>query len=295
MTDFFGLSNATDESYSTLRSSCWSPAVHAREFVCALWEKTEPYLDKYVRTRAGIQFQQAFWEMYLCGVLLEIGLPVTKRTFRRRSDEGPDVQVGHVDGWLEAIAVTPGYGPDAVTESQLGRVRSVPHDAIKLRLTSALAEKARKFDTYCSKQLVLPEEPRVVAINAALVPSARLELDVPRIVAAVFPFGWPAVDIDVSSGKVVDLYYTHQSEVVKSSGAPVPTDTFESDSCSGVSAVLYSSADPLNLPSCKGSEFVLVHNPNATTPLPRGWIARGREYWKEGDLLRCTIHEAPGA
>lgn len=295
MIDFFGLPDPRDETYSMLKSSDWPPAAEAREFVYALWEQTEQYLDKNVRKRAGIQFQQAFWEMYLCAALIELGLPVTPRTSRRRRNEGPDIQVGNVDAWFEAIAVTPGSGVDAVDEPELGVVRSVPHDAIKLRLTSAVAEKELKFKKYCERELVLPDEPRVIAVNAALVHSARKELDVPRIVAVFFAFGWPAVDIDVSSGKVVDSYYTHQPKVVKTSGASVPTDTFESNHRSSVSAVLYSAADPLNRPASIGADFVLVHNPHTATPLPRGWITRGREYWKEGEHLKCTTHEGTGA
>ena len=295
MIDFFGLPDPRDKTYSMLKSTEWPPAAEAREFVCALWKQTEQYLDENVQKRAGIQFQQAFWEMYLCAALIELGLPVTPRTSRRCRNEGPDVQVGNVDAWFEAIAVTPGSGVDAVDEPELGVVRSVPHDAIKLRLTSAIAEKRRKFEKYCKRKLVLPDEPHVIAVNAALVPSARRELDVPRIVAAVFPFGWPTVDIDVSSGEVVDSYYTHQPQVVKRSGASVPTDTFESNHLSPVSAVLYSAVDPLNCPASIGADFVLVHNPHATTPLRRGWIPRGREYWKEGEHLKCTTYEGTGA
>ncbi len=71
---------------------------------------------------------------------------------------------------VEAIAVTPGVGVDAVEEPEPGKARSVPHDAIKLRLTSGLAEKRWKFENYCLDGLVRSGDPRVVAINAALVP-----------------------------------------------------------------------------------------------------------------------------
>ncbi len=294
MTDFFGEPSPIDETYCALQRSEVPDIADAREFVKALWRETEPYLDSHVRARAARQFQQAYWEMYLCAALLDLGLPVTPRDSRRRRDEGPDLQLGDVDAWCEAIAVTAGTGPDAVVEAEVGKARSVPHHAIKLRLTSALVEKARKFAEYTSSGLVLDSEPCIVAINAAMVPSARKELDVPRIVASVFAVGWPTVLMDMETGAIQRSGYTHQPEVAKINEARVSTDAFLSGDCPGVSAVLYSSVDHLIQPASAGSDFVLVHNPNAAAPLRRGFIARGREYWTDGNELRSVDHHNAG-
>jgi hypothetical protein len=290
MTDFFGEPSPSDATYRVLQSADNPRTLDARTFVETLWRKTEPYLDAHVRSRAARQFHQAFWEIYLCAALLDLRLPVTPRDFRRRRDQGPDLQLGDVDAWCEAIAVTAGDGPDAVEEAVSGQIRAVPHDAIKLRLTAALNEKKRKFEGYATSGFVSDAEPCIVAINAALVPSSTVELDVPRIVASVFGFGWPTVVLDEATGTIRPSSYTHQPEVAKANDARVSSAIFLTQECSAVSAVLCSCADHLNRPATLGADFILVHNPNATTPLRRSFIPRGREYWKQGDQLLATVH-----
>lgn len=297
MIKFFEKSNAKDESYNSYANAHQDYMVEAKEFIETLWVKTMLYLDNDVRARATEQFHQVFWEMYLCAALLEVGLQVIPRTLRKCQNKGPDIQIGHGKNsdkivWCEAIAVTAGTGPDAVRKSEPGKVSRVPHDAIKLRLTSALGEKRDKFSKYVLKEDVSADEPCIVAINAALVPSARKELNVPRIVASVFPFGWPTVQVNIENNTITGSGYTHQSKVAKASGASVQTDTFLSDTCTGVSAILYSHADPLNRPPCTGADLVLVHNPNSKAPLARGLIIRGQEYWMEKGELRHTDHNA---
>ena len=61
-----------------------------------------------------MQFHQCFWEMYLIAALLEQGFPVVERENKRYKKEGPDVQVGNLSVWFEAIAVTAGSGLDPV-------------------------------------------------------------------------------------------------------------------------------------------------------------------------------------
>jgi hypothetical protein len=72
----------------------------------------------------------------------------------------------------------------------------------------------------------------------------------------------------------------------------VSTSGFLSTENAVVSAVVYASADIFNHPSRAGLDFVLVHNPNCTDRLPRGFIKRGLEYWKEGEQLHWSDHDA---
>ena len=106
MTDFFGEPDPNDSTYRLLENSTEPDIVDARQFVNTLWHETEAHLDSHVRSRAARQFHQAFWELYLCTALLDLRLSVTPRESRRRRDEGPDLQVGDVEAWCEAIAVT---------------------------------------------------------------------------------------------------------------------------------------------------------------------------------------------
>jgi hypothetical protein len=141
MTDFFCSRNASDDTYRHIVKGKTPQARGAREFTYELWNRTAPFLGPDLQRRAETQFHQSFWEMYLVAAALDLGLPVKPRRERRFAKRGPDLQIGDVDAWIEAVAVTPGVGDDAVPSAELGTVRSVPHDRIKLRLLGGLSEK----------------------------------------------------------------------------------------------------------------------------------------------------------
>jgi hypothetical protein len=57
-----------------------------------------------------------------------------------------------------------------------------------------------------------------------------------------------------------------------------------------ISALLYAWADEVNRARVPGREFVVLHNPLATNPLPRGTFPFGREYWFEDGQLHWLDH-----
>jgi len=139
---------------------------------------------------------------------------------------------------------------------------------------------------------VLEGEPRVVAINAGAVPYAHKEYDPPRIVRSVFPVGWPVAEVNTANRTITDGGFEYRASEMKKSGAEVPTDSFLSGDFPAVSAVLYSAATPHSLINHDhGSEFVLVHNPAAEAPLPRGFLRLGTEYWLEGEVIHRQRHD----
>jgi hypothetical protein len=165
MTDFFCSPDASDDIYRHIAKGQTPQARGAREFTNELWNQTAPFLDPELQRRAEAQFHQSFWEMYLVAAVLDLGLPVRPRCERRFANRGPDLQIGDVAAWIEAVAVTPSVGDDAVPTAELGKVRSVPHDGIKLRLLSGLSEKRRRYEDYRVGNVVRPGEPCVVAIK----------------------------------------------------------------------------------------------------------------------------------
>lgn len=295
MASFFIATEGRDSRYGDLAASDDARSVAARCEVERLWSACSRFLDRDVRKRACAAMQQAFWELYLCSGLLAVGLPVTAREDRRKRDQGPDLQIGDVRAWFEAIAVTAGTGDDAVAPSATSAVVDVPDAQIKLRLLSALRTKCCKFEKYVASGLVGSDEPRVVAINAGEVPYAFMEYDPPRIVRSVLPFGWPMVSVDRQTGAFADAGHSHRPSEAKASAAGVATDTFLTGEVAAVSAVLYSAITPYNAVDCPaGLDFVLVHNPTAHVPLPRGFMATGREYWVEnGSVMRIDYNADP--
>jgi len=295
ITDFFGEgSPPTDAAFRHIIESSRTEPRQARELVESLWRKTAPYLEQGIPNRLRFEFHACFWEMYLTEVLLDQKLPVIATEKRRhRARKGPDIQVGSVEAWFEAIAATAGEGTDAVPGYSFEDVAPVPHEAFKLRLTAAIQEKLRKHQRYLRKGLVNGSEPFVIAVNGGAVPHVYQESFPPRIVCVLFPFGPEAIRFDLRTNTFGDSYFTYQGEVKKKSGASIPTTFFEQEESRGISAVVYSSAEAFNCGGVPGCDLILVHNPLALAPLPRGFLGVGHEWWRGGDRLVRHAHNAP--
>ena len=287
MSDFFIGGTVDNPLYRYLRDDFVQQACDARSFTNKLWESTSSYLDLDLQTNAKKQFHQCFWEMYLTAALLEQGFPVVERESRRCKRKGPDVQLGNLDAWFEAIAVTAGSGSDAIQElePESNIAIDVPQDKIKLRLMAAIREKHLKYQTYKENGIVKQGEPFIIALNAALIPHVQaVELTVPWIVKSLFPIGHQVLQFNIRTRNVVDQYHDYQEYVVKEKGTQIPTTFFEQPGSEGISAVLYSTAHVFAYRKL-GADFKLVHNPQADAPIPKQFLKVGTEYWLEGDKL----------
>lgn len=255
-----------------------------------MWSLYEPYADKNFLQKARKNFHSRFWEMYLGYSLINKKLPLTLYDNRKG---GPDLLIssGKLKIWLEAVAPTAGGGANVVPEIEIGvGSRAVPDEKIKLRYRSVIKEKYEKYHTYIKKQIILKDECYVIAVNGGAIPSAEKELDIPRIVRCVLPFGNEVIQIDINSLEVLDIHHQHQGTSYTESGSPVSTDIFFNSDYDGISAILFSNVDALNYPNYPGNDFVLIHNPVAKNPLPIGFIKLGREYWVENSTLKHSRH-----
>jgi hypothetical protein len=275
----------TDPAYEALRRPSNDHSAECRAILMRLWEEVAPFLDDNLVKRARIDLHSAFWEMHVAAGLIEAGATLVPRDQRTPRKSGPDLLCQIPYAWIEVVAAKPGSGRDAVPESPEGVAYSVPDDQILLRITQAIRQKRAKRDMYLSKGWVRNSDPFIIAVNSGIVPNGKSELPLPRIIRAVFPFGHFAVSMDVTSGRITDQYYQHRSVITKVAGSPVSTALFEDESYSGISACLYSVTDSFNPPRSWARSLVLVHNPLATAPLPRGCFCGVLEYWREGDRL----------
>ena len=283
--DLFGEGpTPTDAAYRHIIESPRPEPREARDLINALWQKAAPYLEPGFPNRLRFEFHACFWEMYLTAVLLEHKLPVIATCHRRhRAGKGPDIQVGSVEAWFEAIAVTAGAGPDAVPGYSFNEVAPVPNERFMLRLTAAIQEKLRKYQKYLREELLNQSEPFVIAVNAGGVPFLYQEAYLPRIISVLFPFGDPAVRFDRKTNTFGELYFTYRAELKKKSGATIPTTIFEREESRGISAVVYSTAEAFNCRGVLGCDLILIHNPIATAPLRRVYLPIGRECWCDGN------------
>jgi hypothetical protein len=151
----------------------------------------------------------------------------------------------------------------------------------------------KQLNQHRTRDWVKPGDATVIALCGAMIPSARSELTVPRIIRSVLPFGSEAFRIDRDTMEVVDRGFEYRPTVTKRKGAPVAVDIFADETHSMISALLASCADEINRPVQAGADFVLIHNPHAAQPLPRGWLSIGREYWIDGQTLHERRHLEP--
>lgn len=282
MRDFFGVSPAEDRQYYHMGK--WRDAA---DYAQRLWELSEPYLDEGRPEAAARALHAVVWEMYLAASFVDRGHDVKPRDQKRKRDGGPDIQIGDVNAWVEAVIATPGVGPDAVPPLNTdpdSPMRDVPDRELLLRITNAIDEKWRKYLRYREAEIVRENEPFVIAINGAELPTGILECTPPRIARAVFGIGSLVVSFDRETLRAVDEHYAAMPDVAKMSGSAVPTRHFRDDQYAGISAVIWGTASLWMRPDFFGRDLVVVHNPFAANPLPHGWFREGREYWAENEV-----------
>jgi hypothetical protein len=289
MSDFFSASPALDNMYYHMRK-CRDAAAYAQQ----LWDIAEPYLDEGRPAAAARAFHATVWEMYVAAALLDQGHAAMRREQRRVRNGGPDIQIGNVEAWVEAVIATAGVGDDAVPplDTDLNSPMSdVPDRELLLRITNAFDEKWRKYLGYRAKEIVGASEPFVIAINGAELPTGVVESSVPRIVRAVFGIGSLVVSIDRDTLHPVNEQFAPMPGIAKLNGSPVGTTHFRDSSYAGVSAVMWGFANVSNRPEFIGRDVVVVHNPHAANPLPHGWFREGVEYWAEKDESELHCRE----
>jgi hypothetical protein len=182
-----------------------------------------------------------------------------------------------------------GVGPVSFTQTALGEVYTVPFDGITLRLITAIRSKAAGIEGYIEEGTLSSSDATIIAVSAGRLPmSCRfIGYAVPDPVRAILGVRHLTMDFDVKTRKRIGRSVEACAQVFKKSGQAVETDFFLQRESENVSAVLWSDSDCVNYERVPGSDFILVHNPNARVPLPKTWMPVGRQYSLEGDQLRC--------
>lgn len=210
--------------------------------------------------------------------------------------EGPDFLVEH-DGrrvWIEVICPSAAGLPASWTGRQLGQVGELPHEAILLRWTAAIKEKAEKLfgnsglglRGYLEKGIVGPDDVYVIAVNARLLrdgvgfPQLTGISQFPFAVEATFSVGPMQLHLDPRTLRATGMDHQHRPLIPKPTGATVPADTFLDPRFAGVSAIWALDLDEASLLG-EARPAVVVHNPLATTRLARDLLPGQSEYVAE--------------
>jgi type I restriction enzyme S subunit len=176
----------------------------------------------------------------------------------------------------------PGEGPDRLEWFD----GQVPEERVKLRLRNAIEAKAIQLKKHLDCGYIRAGQPAVIAVSGAMLPYCFCGYPVPFIVGAVFAIGHQVLHFDRVTLSPVGQSVEHCDEVGKVNQVSIKTDIFLTKEYAHVSAVLYTNTHWVRPAETPGADFIVVHNPCATNPLPRGWLQLGDEYWSDGSRLR---------
>lgn len=246
----------------------------------------DPDLPQKVCSPDESVYWQQLSEILLAYELLEAGITLLPlRT-------GPDFLIEH-DGqriWIEVICPRPEGIPSDWLERPSGKAISMPHEAMLLRWTAAIKEKAEKLlgkpesgrRGYLEKGIVAASDVYVIAVNARLLRGPHFASitgisQFPFAAEAVFAIGPYAVTIDRDRLEIVDSQHQHRPTIAKPNGARVPAYTFLDPAFRPVSAIWATDVDETWIIG-NVKAMAVVHNPEAANPLPERFLPAHDEY-----------------
>jgi len=277
----------SDEIYRIVRDE--QRGVKYKSYIEKLWSAYQPFADKDFPVQIAQDFHARFWEMYLTCTLIHKSFNVIPK---QTSAKGPDIKIKHASTtiWIEAVTPTSGdpTKPDSVPDVQYGVAQKVPDKQITLRYRSAIHDKySDKYFKYVEDRIIKPEDCYIIALNGCKLPWHGADFEPPRIVRCVLPFGWQTVTISTKSNEVVNTGHQYRAYLRKASGEKVDTDIFTKSEYSNIKAIIFSNIDFANLTPAMGDDFIIIHNPLATTKLPDNFPKVGHEY--KASLSQNTI------
>lgn len=248
----------------------------ARQHCEDLWRDYAAYADLHFLDEFPLRFHQRWFEMYLTVSLLRAGLDVTC------PKPGPDIRLDlhGRDVWIEAVCATSGQEgrADSVPNLPLGRAADVPMDQYVLRVSNSLDKKARKFEHYIQKGIVLEQDLVVIAININAVDGLWTYMD-DFLKRALYGVGDPVLHVDSDTHSIVDTHHLEiESISKKSSGASVNVRPFVDGSMGQISSVWTFSGNAIDRPPKLGSDCIQYPNLTSANCWPQGTISMGEEW-----------------
>jgi len=242
-----------------------------RMLIHPMWKGYEDLADYKFVKEFQVHFDGCFWEMYLSMIMRGSGLSISSK------DAGPDIKIdrsGQVE-WVEAIS--PVNGPNIPSE--------INEEFLISRITGAIKEKYRKYKGYLEKGIVHKNEPYIIAVNISEIGTTVTRTD-KLLFKSIFPIDDEVVIIDRVTG-LGKISFDFRDKIYKSNGSPIATNSFLDDEFAGISGIIFSRKDCINLPINHGSEITFFHNPKARIAVAENYLPFGCEYRGslKGDVL----------
>jgi hypothetical protein len=271
--------DATDAAYRNVQVAENELMKAARQHCEDLWAVFKPYADAEFLIEIRKEFDARYWEMYLTTALIQSGFKV------KCPKPGPDVGIVFARRriWFEATSPLRGAvnSPNQVPLRKVVPLegkpvfQDVPNDPMVLRYLNSIDSKRKQHEAWIKEGTVSPDDAFVIALNPRELGHDSPDTDPPRILQAAFPIGAPSVTVDRKTGKPIASGYQFRDTIKKATGAKVDTGILLQKEYACVSGLLCSRVDATNKPGESGSDFQLVPNPNATTPLPTEFRLKG--------------------
>jgi type I restriction enzyme S subunit len=247
--------------------------VAVRSYVLEAWDRFrsaglgDKNMEAEMCSGNEARYHQRMSELLLADQMLQAGLKPSSTT------AGPDflLETNERRTWIEVVCPEPNGIPSEYLQRKDGECLQVPHEAILLRWTAALQEKWKKLNKYIEKDLVLPEDSYVIAVNGRMLSDfGGMDFvgisQFPYAVEAAFAVGPLAMQIDRKTLELIKTEHQHRPLIPKPKGKPVEASMFLSEEYSRVSAIWATSIDEtIAIGNPYRSE--VVHNPRASTPL----------------------------
>jgi hypothetical protein len=281
-----------NDLYCKMRDGPEDRFVKGRQYLERIWHEGAQYVDPDSAEKATRELASVFWELQLAYAVKCAGKRLVRRDLMRYvKNEGPDLFADEPAVWLEAVVVRCGTGPDALQYPEMGKVYNYSPDGVVLRLRSVIKDKSEQLKRHVDNGIIKPGQATVIAISGVTLPHRWSGANPPEIVRAVYPASNLVIEIDRATNASRGHYVEYRDRVKKKHGAEISTDVFLGNELAHVSAVLYGEDDWVNPSSPPGSDFKIVHNFAAETPLPDGWFPAGDEYWwRDGARIQSIRH-----
>lgn len=266
--------------------------VTVREFltrVCARHIESglgDPNLPSELCSSDDARYWQRLSEVLLANEMLEVGLRLTP------SRNGPDflIEINGRKIWVEVICPQASGVPEDWMAQPTGQAVGFPHEALLLRWTAAIKEKAEKLlgnpasatNGYIDKGVVAANDAYVIAVNARLLrgphfPTITGISQFPFAVEAAFAVGPITIIINRETMAQSGSGHEHRPIIRKPNGAAVPAYTFLDPAFRPVSAIWATDVDETWVIG-NMKPMAVVHNPIAANPIPAGLLPAHDEF-----------------
>ena len=267
---FTNCENAQNLAYKSICSANHPINQEIKIFCEGLWKKFEVYADTHFLTQIRINFDERYWEMYLTSSLIDWNFEI------QSPNHGPDILIDDEINRIWIEAVTSGNGDpisnlDVVPEIETGIAQLVPEEKIILRLRSSVENKSAKYHDYINDSIIRDTEPYIIAINGSKLNFMTRTDDIPYILKSILPIGDYSYNFASETTSI-----SSRDSIRRVGGAEVSTNVFLDDNYKHISAILYSNTHAGRFDEEIGSDYILIHNPNAVNPLLIDLIQKGK-------------------